>query len=35
MIKIEKRNIQIVYFFSFNKNVENYVESVNETCEWH
>ena len=27
--KIRKRNIQMVYFFSFNKNVENYVESVN------
>lgn len=22
----------MVYFFSFNKNVENYVESVNKTC---
>ena len=31
--KIEKRNIQMVYFFSFNKNVENYVESVNKAWE--
>ena len=33
--KIGKRNIQMVYFFSFNKNVENYVESVNKAWREH
>lgn len=32
---IVKRNIQMVYFFSFNKNVENYVESVNKAWKEH